>query len=83
MELKGKRAAILVEQQYQEMEIWYPLYRLREAGYATHAVPTVVLEPVDPWLALRPALAELGLLDWLVITSPNGAVSASISARRT
>src|SRR6516164_3226786 len=32
MELTGKRAAILVEQQYQEMEIWYPLYRLREAG---------------------------------------------------
>src|SRR5260221_14794828 len=32
MELQGKRAAILVEQQYQEMEIWYPLYRLREAG---------------------------------------------------
>lgn len=32
MELKGKRAAILVEQQYQEMEVWYPLYRLREAG---------------------------------------------------
>jgi protease I len=31
-ELKGKRAAILVEQQYQEMEVWYPLYRLREAG---------------------------------------------------
>ena len=32
MELNGKRAAILVEQQYQEMEIWYPFYRLREAG---------------------------------------------------
>ncbi|MFL5338771.1 MAG: type 1 glutamine amidotransferase domain-containing protein [Gemmataceae bacterium] len=32
MELKGKRAAILVEQQYQEMEVWYPLYRLKEAG---------------------------------------------------
>jgi protease I len=32
MELTGKRAAILVEQQYQEMEVWYPLYRLREAG---------------------------------------------------
>jgi len=31
-EIKGKRAAILVEQQYQEMEVWYPLYRLREAG---------------------------------------------------
>ncbi len=32
MELQGKRAAVLVEQQYQEMEIWYPVYRLREAG---------------------------------------------------
>ena len=31
-ELVGKRAAILVEQQYQELEIWYPLYRLKEAG---------------------------------------------------
>jgi deglycase len=31
-ELKGKRAAILVEQMYQEMEVWYPVYRLREAG---------------------------------------------------
>ncbi len=31
-ELDGKRAAVLVEQQYQEMEVWYPIYRLREAG---------------------------------------------------
>jgi len=32
MELQGKRAAVLVEQLYQEMEVWYPIYRLREAG---------------------------------------------------
>ena len=32
MEMQGKRAAILVEQMYQEMEVWYPIYRLREAG---------------------------------------------------
>jgi len=32
MELTGKRAAVLVDQMYQEMEVWYPLYRLREAG---------------------------------------------------
>lgn len=32
MDLNGKRVAILVEQQYQEMEVWYPVYRLREAG---------------------------------------------------
>src|ERR1044072_6505951 len=30
--LQGKRAAVLVEQQYQELEVWYPVYRLREAG---------------------------------------------------
>jgi protease I len=32
MDLKKVRAAVLVEQQYQEMEVWYPVYRLREAG---------------------------------------------------
>jgi protease I len=32
MDLSGVRACVLVEQQYQEMEVWYPIYRLREAG---------------------------------------------------
>src|SRR5688572_33346401 len=32
MELSNIRAAVLVEQQYQEMEVWYPVFRLREAG---------------------------------------------------
>jgi protease I len=32
------RAAVLVEQQYQEMEVWYPIYRLREAGYTVTVV---------------------------------------------
>jgi len=32
MELKGKTVAILVEQQYQELEVWYTFYRLKEAG---------------------------------------------------
>jgi protease I len=34
MELNGKRVAVLIEQQYQELEVWYPVYRLREAGCA-------------------------------------------------
>lgn len=32
MELRGKRIAILVDQLYQDMEVWYPCYRFREAG---------------------------------------------------
>ena len=32
MSLKGKRVAVLVEQMFQEMELWVPVYRLREAG---------------------------------------------------
>jgi len=32
MNLSGKHVAMLVENNYQEMEVWYPIYRLREAG---------------------------------------------------
>jgi len=32
MSLQGKRVALLIEDEYQEMEAWYPFYRLTEAG---------------------------------------------------
>jgi protease I len=31
MELKGKRVAIFIDTMYQEMEVWYPFFRLQEA----------------------------------------------------
>ena len=30
--LKGKRAVVLVEKFYEDLELWYPVLRLREAG---------------------------------------------------
>jgi len=32
MELKGKKVVILAEDLYNELELWYPYYRLKEAG---------------------------------------------------
>jgi len=32
MSLKGKRVALLIEDEYQELEAWYPYLRMQEAG---------------------------------------------------
>lgn len=32
MKLVGKTVAVLVEHHYQDLEVWYPVYRLREEG---------------------------------------------------
>lgn len=38
MSLEGKTVAILIEQLYQELEVWYPYYRLKEEGATVYLV---------------------------------------------
>ncbi len=38
MARNGKKVALLVENYYQELEVWYPLLRLREAGATVETV---------------------------------------------
>jgi len=40
MELAGKRVAVLAEDNYEDPELWYPYYRLLEAGAAVALVGT-------------------------------------------
>jgi protease I len=76
MEMKGVRAAVLVEQQYQEMEVWYPLYRLREAGCkvvvvgpeAGQSYPSKLGYPCKSDRAARDVTAE----DFDVLVIPGG-----------
>jgi uroporphyrinogen-III synthase len=46
--------------------------RLQRMGYRVHAVPTVVIEGIDPNPSLDRALARLEADDWLVVTSAAG-----------
>jgi protease I len=75
-ELEGKRAAVLVEQQYQEMEVWYPVYRLREAGCkvtlvgpeAGHSYPSKLSYPAKSERAARDVSAD----DFDILIIPGG-----------
>jgi protease I len=75
-ELQGKRAAVLVEQLYQEMEVWYPIYRLREAGCKVTVVgpeagkeyPSKLGYPVKSDKAAREVSAD----DFDVLIIPGG-----------
>ena len=76
MELTGKRAAVLVEQQYQEMEVWYPVYRLREAGCqvtlvgpeAGHTYPSKLGYPAKSDKSIKDVSAD----DFDLVVIPGG-----------
>lgn len=71
-----KRAAILVEQMYQELEVWYPYYRLKEAGYDAKLVGPDKGAAYQSKLGY-PAIAEIGAtaaarMKWDVVIVPGG-----------
>ena len=45
MKLKGKKLIVLVEDLYQELEVWYPLLRMREEGAEVTNVGTLFPQP--------------------------------------
>ena len=65
MSLHGKRVAILVEDLYQDQEVWYPYYRLKEAGAEVVVVGTGKSEykskhgyPISAEMSAEQAVAE-------------------------
>lgn len=62
MQLQGQRVAVLVEQLYQELEVWYPYYRFKEAGAAVFLVGPEK-DVVYPSKVGYPARSEMGIAD--------------------
>jgi protease I len=74
--LSGKRIALLVENYYQELEVWYPLLRLREAGAEVETVgpeagATYKSKLGYPVKADR-AIAEVSATDYDALMIPGG-----------
>lgn len=74
--LTGKRIAIFVDQMYQEMEVWYPYYRLIEEGAEVHLVgdqagKTYPSKTGYPALSVK-SYTDLNASDYDGVVSPGG-----------
>ncbi len=76
MELKGRKVAIMIEGNYEDIEFWYPYYRLKEAG-----AEVVVVGPVKgtPYvgrfgypIAADVTPAEIDVKDFDALIVPGG-----------
>ncbi|MGH2405940.1 MAG: type 1 glutamine amidotransferase domain-containing protein [bacterium] len=62
MELRGTRVAVLAEETYEDLELWYPVLRLREAGAEVKIVGPRAGETYKSKHGY-PATADLGMDD--------------------
>jgi protease I len=76
MELEGRQVAILAEDLYEDLELWYPFYRLKEAGATVKVIGSGRADkftskhgyPVTPDLSVEAARAA----DFDAVVIPGG-----------
>ena len=76
MDLADAQIAVLAENQYQELELWYPLLRLREEGANVVVVGPAPSRPMPASSAIRSkpdlAIADVDAADFDAVVIPGG-----------